>query len=247
MAEFNIATSGTLLTPSDPGYIAAVNALGYHFGEGTPAWVLADLPPVYAPTGPAVLVATDGTGAGAGPAPGPGGTPTPQPTPPTSLPPVSRVPAAGVTGAPAGRPPVTPSGPTAGGVLDSLGGIKDRIVASLGDGLGAVFGGIEAVVTRITNIVGELAQATLPTIEELATAVASTATGALSFLADNLTDMADFGATLASALIEPLYALGDDIAAKVRGFLMMLMQALAAAFGGVRDRLLTPPALARLI
>lgn len=247
MAELNIATSGVLLSPGAPGYIAALNAMGYQFGEGTPLFALAGLPPVYAAAAPGVPTAPDATGAGAGATePGRGPFVAP-PASPTTMPPVSGVPAPGVTGVSPGRPAVQPSGPTLPGVLDVFGGIKDRIVGFLGDSLGAVFDGVTAVVRRITDTVGELAQATLPTIQELATAVASTATGALTFLADNLTDMADFGATLAGALIEPLYALGDDVAAKMRGWIMMFLQSLAAALGMVRERLLTPPAMVRLI
>jgi len=247
MAELNIATSGELLAPGAPGYIAALNAMGYQFGEGTPAFVFEGMPPVYA-AGPDI---------GAPDVRPPLAQPEKSPLDPfgiitripgsTSTPPATRVPTPGVTGTTPTRTPVQPTGPSSSSVFDLFNGIKDRIVGFLGDSLGAVFDGITAVVSRITNVVGELASKTLPTIQELATLVASTATGALSFIADNLTDMADFGATFASALLEPLYALLDAAGEKLRDWLLNLLRSIAAAFVGVSNRLLAPSTLARPI
>ena len=240
MAELNISTTGELLAPGAPGYIAALNAMGYQFGEGTPAFVFEGMPSVYA-AGPDIGVPDVRP---------PFAQPVKPPLDPfgiitripgsTSMPNATGLPLPGVTGLTPTRTPVQPTGPSNAGLLDVFGGIKDRIVGFLGDSLGAVFDGVTAVVRRITNVVGELAAATLPTIQELATAVASTATGALSFIADNLTDMADFGATFASALLEPLYALLDAAGEKLRDWLLNFLRSIAAAFVGVRNRLLAP-------
>lgn len=247
MPDVNTSTGGAQLTPADPGYISALNALGYSFGEGTPAWVFDSMPPVYAPAAGAVPLA-----------PPPFAQPPIPPLPPNptiTLPPTSsatptpsRVPPPGQPGQPGVvfvTPP--PDKPVRIGDLNPFGDIGDRILGTLGDGVKAAFDATQSVASRIAGTVRDLAEATLPTIEELATAVASTATGALGFIADNLTDMTDFGMTLAGALVEPLYALLDAGGDKMREWLLALLGALSRAIGGVRGILTASAQVEQLI
>lgn len=232
MAGLNVAGSGTPLDPGSPAWFDAMTSAGYTVSPDMPEFVIRDYPPIYGTTGPE-------------PDRPPPVTPTPTPddlrkrviTPlgPGPLPTV--------------QPTLTPA-PSTGGVLSNLNpfdGTVERIRSFLGDAVGAVFSGISTVVSRLTGTVSALAEATLPTIEELATAIASVATGALSFIGDNLTDMADFGATLAGALVEPLYALLDAGGDKVWAFITRILEFLQRAAGGVRQMLVQESALERLI
>lgn len=247
MADLNTYTSGVALEPGSTGWLSAMADLGYQVSPDMPAFVLAGYPAVYPDAEP-------GRGPGVDPDPTPAPAPTLRPGAGAgATPTATRVPPPGVTGLPDSGLPTAPGGPPGNNFptfipnLNPFGDISSRIVSTLGNAVGAVFDGVRTVVERIAGTVRDLAQSVLPTIEELATAVASTAISALRFIADNLTDMADFGATLAGALVEPLYALLDAGGEKLRDWLLSLLRALTAALARVSGGLLTAGTIERLI
>lgn len=247
MAGFDVSTTGSALAPGSPAWFDAMAGAGYTVSPDMPSFVIAGYPPIYSdpePDRPPPVTPNPAPSGSPGTGSGAGSSPTPS---------ANRVPPPGTTGLPNSGMPTIPGGPPGNNNtwiipdLDPLRDVAGRIRDAVGGLLGAVFDGISAVVGRLSGTVRDLAQAVLPTIEELATAIASTATGALSFLADNLTDMADFGATLAGALVEPLYALLDAGGEKVRDWLLGLLRALTVALTRIQQQLLGSLDLVRLI
>jgi len=154
-----------------------------------------------------------------------------------------------VPGAQPGTVQQTPPGPGLnGGVLGAaVGGVARRILEGAGNVASAVYDAASAVTQRLTGIVGDVLNKAIPTISELALGIANAASGALSFLADNLTDAADLGLSLANGIAAPFELLLDSAGDMLLAGLTKFIQMIAQALRYVHDIVMRPPALERLI
>ena len=148
------------------------------------------------------------------------------------------------------QPSGEPSGGGIGGFLSDLNpfdNIADGVLSAARAVLGPVADLIGATVGRLAAVAGALLEEALPSVTELALGIASRASAFLEFLADNLTDAADLGLSLAQGLDVPLEALLELAGEMFRGAVGDLLEALARGLELARDALLAPPALVRLL
>lgn len=137
-----------------------------------------------------------------------------------------------------------------GGFLSDLNPFDDigrGVLSAARSVLGPVADLIGATVGRLTAVAGALLEEALPSVTELALGIASRASGFLEFLADNLTDVADLGLSIAQGIAVPLEALLELGGAMLSGALGKLLEALARGLELARAVLLAPPAMVRLI
>lgn len=119
--------------------------------------------------------------------------------------------------------------------LPSLGGLTGGVVSSVTDALAGPFGAIADIVGRITGVIRDLAEATIPTISELALGIASAVGDGLNFITENMAEVDDFAGGMAAALITPLEALAEVVGDALRvgmvriiGFISNILRLLVA-------------------
>lgn len=133
---------------------------------------------------------------------------------------------------PRGAPPPPPRGLSI--PLPNISGISGGVVSAVTGALAGPFGVIADVVGAITGQIRELAEATIPTISELALGIVSGVSNALDFIGDNLVEVSDFAGALASALITPLEALAEVVGERARDFILSVIGLIFRALGGLR-------------
>lgn len=137
-------------------------------------------------------------------------------------------------------PPQTPPPPPLL-TFPGIGDILARIKAGVGDAAGAAFAGVTGVLEGIAATTRHLIENALPTIGELAIGTARAALSGLDFIADNLTDAADLGLSLAEGFAAPLSAIleaggamfWEGIARLLTLLAGAMRRAVAAIFDGV--------------
>lgn len=164
------------------------------------------------------------------------GSETPQNAPDTG-PVVATRPVAPVpdTGPVPAQPPILPTmiPPTFTLIKSIADRIRDAVTTAAADPVAAV----GAVAGRMKDAVVGTVQAALPTITDLALGLARTAGASLDFLADNLTDAAEFGASIAQGIAAPfdllLNAGGSMLWDGLAHLLRLLASAVEFAIGDV--------------
>lgn len=208
--------------PSTPDVApnAVVSPSGVYIPPGVPEWVVNVLQQEVAaqPGAPSPAAAVPQRRASAGP---------------TGQNPFPTVPV--VPGAVPGVPITPVASPISGGVvgdaLTGIGNIASRLTSAVGSAAAAAFDALRSVTDRLLGIAGDVLQKAIPTISELAMGIAASASQALTFLADNLTDAADLGLSLAQGIATPFELLfagaGRGFAEAIVAFLEQIAQAIA--------------------
>ena len=216
------------LPPDSAGYAVLVQLYGQ----------LGRTPPP--PTGAVLLPPRGEVGIPGVPFPPAPSVPEPEPGP-SPIPPVSPAPT------PPGREGREPAAAPPGGGggfripdLNPFNGLTEAVRGAVGAVVGPVFAALTAVVDRLVSVARGLAEATIPTISELALGIARTSLSALTFIADNLTDTLDLGQQLAIALTTPVAVLIEDAGARVASWILVLLRALATALQAVSAAAIAP-------
>lgn len=154
------------------------------------------------------------------------------------IPPASPAPGPGTDPiVPRNTPP--PSGGFSFPSIPGIGAIADAIKSAIGAAAGAAFDGVTSIVGGLRDVTKGLLDVAIPTIGELALGTAKAALSGLDFIADNLTDAVDLGASLAMGIASPFADLLDLGGSMLWGALVRLLQLAADQFD-VADALFAP-------